>query len=82
MRDRGEKVGLLKIRVYRPFPQEKIQKAVQNAKKVAVLDKNISFGVGGALYNDIKAKIDVEAYDFIIGAWRKRYNTELILRSS
>lgn len=67
MRDRGEKVGLLKIRVYRPFPQEKIQKAVQNAKKVAVLDKNISFGVGGALYNDIKAKIDVEAYDFIIG---------------
>lgn len=67
MRDRGEKVGLLKIRVYRPFPQEQIQKAVQNAKKVAVLDKNISFGVGGALYNDIKAKIDVEAYDFIIG---------------
>ncbi|MBF4468006.1 MAG: pyruvate ferredoxin oxidoreductase [Methanobrevibacter arboriphilus] len=67
MRDRGEKVGLLKIRVYRPFPQEQIQKAVQNAKKVAVLDKNISFGVGGALYNDIKAKIDIEAYDFIIG---------------
>ncbi|OQD59622.1 pyruvate:ferredoxin oxidoreductase, subunit alpha [Methanobrevibacter arboriphilus JCM 13429 = DSM 1125] len=67
MRDRGEKVGLLKIRVYRPFPQKQIQKVVQNAKKVAVLDKNISFGVGGALYNDIKAKIDVEAYDFIIG---------------
>jgi len=67
MRERGEKIGLLKIRVYRPFPQEKIQKAVQNAKKVAVLDKNISFGVGGALYNDIKAKIDIEAYDFIIG---------------
>ena len=67
MRDRGEKVGLLKIRVYRPFPKEEIQKAVQNAKKVAVLDKNISFGVGGALYNDIKAKVDVEAYDFIIG---------------
>lgn len=67
MRDRGEKVGLLKIRVYRPFPKKQIQKAVQNAKKVAVLDKNISFGVGGALYNDIKAKVDVEAYDFIIG---------------
>lgn len=67
MRERGEKVGLLKVRVYRPFPAEKIQKAVQNAKKVAVLDKNILFGVGGALYNDIKSKIDVEAYDFIIG---------------
>jgi pyruvate ferredoxin oxidoreductase alpha subunit len=67
MRERGEKVGLLKVRVYRPFPHEQIQKAVQNAKKVAVLDKNISFGVGGALYNDIKSKIDVKAYDFIIG---------------
>ncbi|RBQ23346.1 Pyruvate synthase subunit PorA [Candidatus Methanobinarius endosymbioticus] len=67
MRERGEKVGLLKIRSYRPFPQEYIQKAVQNADKVAVLDKNIAFGVGGALYNDIKAKIDIEAYDFILG---------------
>ncbi|MBZ9570826.1 pyruvate ferredoxin oxidoreductase [Methanobrevibacter sp. TMH8] len=66
MRERGEKVGLLKVRVYRPFPAEKIQKAVRNAK-VAVLDKNILFGVGGALYNDVKAKIDVEAYDFILG---------------
>lgn len=68
MRERGEKVGLLKIRTYRPFPQEQIQKALQNAEKVAVLDKNVTFGVdGGALYNDIKSKIDVEAYDFILG---------------
>ena len=67
MRQRGEKVGLLKVRVYRPFPVEEIKKAIANANKIAVIDKNISFGVGGALYNDIKAKIDVEAYDFIIG---------------
>jgi len=67
MRKRGEKVGLLKLRVYRPFPVEHIEKAIANADKIAVLDKNISFGVGGALYNDIKAKIDVEAYNFIIG---------------
>jgi len=68
MRKRGEKIGLLKVRVYRPFQQEQIQKALKNAKKIAVIDKNFSFGFGGgALYNDIKAKIDVEAYDFIIG---------------
>lgn len=67
MRERGEKVGLLKLRVYRPFPVEHIKKAIANADKIAVIDKNISFGVGGALYNDIKAKIDTEAYDFIIG---------------
>jgi pyruvate ferredoxin oxidoreductase alpha subunit len=67
MRERGEKVGLLKVRVYRPFPVEYIKKAIANAAKIAVIDKNISFGVGGALYNDIKAKIDTDAYDFIIG---------------
>ncbi|MCL2688091.1 MAG: pyruvate synthase subunit PorA [Methanobrevibacter sp.] len=68
MRANGEKVGLLKVRVYRPFPKEQIAKALKNVKKVAILDKNVSFGLGGgALYNEIKAKIDVEAYNFIVG---------------
>lgn len=67
LREEGEKIGLVQIRVYRPFPSERIAKAVEG-KKVAVLDKNISFGIGGALYSDIKAKIpNVEAYDFIVG---------------
>lgn len=67
LRSRGEKVGLLKIRTYRPFPKKLIYEAVKNADKVAVLDKNISFGIGGALYTDIKANIDVETYGFIVG---------------
>jgi pyruvate ferredoxin oxidoreductase alpha subunit len=67
LRKQGEKVGLLKVRVYRPFPVKEIKKAIANANKIAVLDKNISFGIGGALYSDIKAKIDVDAYNFIIG---------------
>jgi pyruvate ferredoxin oxidoreductase alpha subunit len=68
LRSRGEKVGLLKIRSYRPFPKKMIYEAVKNADKVAVLDKNISFGMGGALYTDIKANIgDIETYGFIVG---------------
>ena len=68
MRANGEKVGLLKVRVYRPFPKEQIKNAIKNAEKVAILDKNVSFGLGGgALYNEIIAKIDVEAYNFIVG---------------
>ncbi|MDR3291250.1 MAG: pyruvate ferredoxin oxidoreductase [Methanobrevibacter sp.] len=66
-REKGEKIGLLKIKSYRPFPVEEIKKALKNVKKVGVLDKNISFGIGGALYADIKAKTDIEAYDFIVG---------------
>lgn len=70
LRANGEKVGMLKIRTYRPLPKEDIYNVLKNANKVAVLDKNITFGVGGALYTDLKASInlkDIEVYGFIVG---------------
>jgi pyruvate ferredoxin oxidoreductase alpha subunit len=67
LRTQGEKIGLLKVIAFRPFPKDEIQKSIKNADKIAVLDKNISFGIGGVLYNEIKAKIDVNASGFIIG---------------
>ncbi|MCC7554375.1 MAG: pyruvate ferredoxin oxidoreductase [Methanobacteriaceae archaeon] len=67
LREEGEKIGLLKIRVYRPFPVDEINDAIKNCKKLSILDKNITFGIGGALYSDIKAKINKETYGFIIG---------------
>ncbi|NYB53136.1 MAG: pyruvate ferredoxin oxidoreductase [Methanobacteriaceae archaeon] len=67
MRSEGEKVGLLKIRVFRPFPREIMNDVLSKASKVAVLDKNISFGIGGVVYNEIKAQMDVDAYGFIAG---------------
>jgi len=47
MRAAGSKVGLLKIRVFRPFPSEEVAKALAKVKRVAVLDKNISLGASG-----------------------------------
>ena len=67
LRAQGEKIGLLKVIAFRPFPKDEIQKAIKNAGKIAVLDKNISFGIGGVLYNEIKAKMDVNASGFILG---------------
>ncbi|MCC7557780.1 MAG: pyruvate ferredoxin oxidoreductase, partial [Methanobacteriaceae archaeon] len=67
LREKGEKVGLLKVRVFRPFPDKEIYEALKNADKIAVLDKNVSFGIGGVLFNEIKAKMDVDAYGFIVG---------------
>ncbi|HSO26390.1 MAG TPA: pyruvate synthase subunit PorA [Methanobacteriaceae archaeon] len=68
LRSNGEKVGMLKVRTYRPFPKEDIYNSIKNANKVAVLDKNITFGVGGALYTDIRSAIrDVDIYGFIVG---------------
>ena len=54
MRADGKKVGLLKLRVYRPFPVEEITKALSKCKAVAVLDKADSVNAaGGPVYTDI-----------------------------
>lgn len=58
LRAAGEKVGLIKIRVFRPFPYEAILDALKNIKAVAVLDRAISFGTyGGPVYTDIRAML-------------------------
>jgi pyruvate ferredoxin oxidoreductase alpha subunit len=55
LRKDGRKIGLLKVKVWRPFPAEAILAQLKDAKYVTVLDKNIVFGVGGALATEIKA---------------------------
>ena len=55
MRAAGKKVGLLKIRIFRPFPSDEIAKALSKVKRVAVLDKNISLGAhGGATALEVR----------------------------
>ena len=55
-RARGEKVGILKVRSFRPFPKQQIKKALANAHVVVVLDKNISIGTNeGALFTETKS---------------------------
>ncbi len=54
LRNKGIKAGLLKIRVYRPFPAEEIAKALSNVKAIAVLDRADSLNAcGGALFTDV-----------------------------
>lgn len=57
MRDNGEKVGLLKIRAFRPFPYEKIAAALANAKIITVLDRSESFGARGPLFTEIRTAL-------------------------
>ena len=52
---KGEKVGLLKIKMFRPFPAEKIQGLVCSAEKLAVIDRNFSLGAGGIFTQEIRA---------------------------
>jgi len=57
LRDRGEKVGLLKIRMFRPFPTDLLRHSVSNAQKIAVLDRNFCFGLGGIFAQEIRAAL-------------------------
>lgn len=70
MRAEGKKVGLLKIRVFRPFPSGDLAKALARAKRVAVLDKNISLGSKGAAALEVKDALygsGIPVYGYIIG---------------
>lgn len=73
LRNNGVKAGLLKIRVYRPFPSEEVAKALANLKAIAVLDRADSLNaIGGALFEDVVSsmyveKINVPAVNYIYG---------------
>ncbi|RJP18842.1 MAG: pyruvate ferredoxin oxidoreductase [Candidatus Abyssobacteria bacterium SURF_5] len=53
----GRKIGLLNVRVFRPFPAEQLKNVLRGVKKVAVLDRNISFGQGGIFAQELKAAL-------------------------
>ena len=73
LRNNGIKAGLLKIRMFRPFPTEEIAKALSHLKAVAVLDKADSLnGAGGALFEDVTSamfvnKIQVPTVNYVYG---------------
>jgi pyruvate/2-oxoacid:ferredoxin oxidoreductase alpha subunit len=51
------KVGLVKVRMFRPFPGEEIRQALKGLKQVAILDRNLSPGSGGIFSQEIKASL-------------------------
>ncbi len=57
LREQGEKVGLLKIKLFRPFPYEQVKKSLQNAQEIIVMDKNLSIGAKQVLENDVVESI-------------------------
>jgi len=57
LREQGKKIGLLKVRLFRPFPVEAIQVALRGKKKIAVIDRNISLGSGGIFCQELRAAL-------------------------
>ncbi|MCH5251905.1 MAG: pyruvate ferredoxin oxidoreductase [Lachnospiraceae bacterium] len=73
LREQGKKVGVLKLRVFRPFPAKEIAEALKNCKAVAILDRCESYNSnGGPLGSEVKAalfdnKVMIEAVNYIYG---------------
>jgi pyruvate ferredoxin oxidoreductase alpha subunit len=68
LRAEGVKAGLLKIRTFRPFPVEEVQKALAKVSAVGVMDKSMSFGGnGGAVFHEVRhALYDVAFHPFVV----------------
>ena len=73
LREQGKKVGLLKLRVFRPFPVDEVAEALGHLKAIAVLDKADSLNAaGGALFEDVTSamyvnKKQVPAINYVYG---------------
>ena len=70
LRSKGLPIGLLRIRVYRPFPKEEIRKALSGIQAVGVIDQNLSPGYGGIVYPEIRDCLygtGMPVSDFIMG---------------
>ncbi len=57
LRQKGVKVGLMRIRYFRPFPLEEVTRTLAKASKVAVVDRNCSYGMGGIFCNEVKSAL-------------------------
>ena len=57
MRADGLKVGLAKLRVFRPWPVEALRELAQRVPRIAVLDRSFTFGFGGALFQEVRNSV-------------------------
>jgi len=72
LREEGHKVGVLGLRVFRPFPKADVVKALKNPRLIVVFDKNISYGSEGATCSEIKTAlygsgVNAVIRNFIVG---------------
>jgi pyruvate/2-oxoacid:ferredoxin oxidoreductase alpha subunit len=74
LREQGLLVGVLNLRLYRPFPAARVAEAIRatGCRGVAVMEKDVSYGFEGALCSDLKAalfdhRVDIFAHSYIMG---------------
>jgi pyruvate/2-oxoacid:ferredoxin oxidoreductase alpha subunit len=86
-RAKGKKVGLVRPRLFRPYPQEELRSICKGVKRVAVIDRDNSFGSGGvwcaetrsALY-DLPEKVRPQILSYVAGLGGRDVTTDVIDR--
>ena len=82
LREQGKKVGVLKLRVFRPFPAREIAAALSRCKAVAIMDRCESYnGNGGPLGSEVTAalyrnKVMIDAVNYIYGLAGRDFTVE------
>jgi len=80
LRERGEKVGLLRLRLIRPFPHAELARLLAGRRAVAVIDQNLSVGKGGILFAEVASALPTNAapplLSFIGGLGGRRFRSE------
>ncbi len=57
LRSQGKKVGVAKLRVFRPFPTEELRLLASMSRTIGVFDRSYTFGDGGAMYNEVRSAL-------------------------
>jgi pyruvate/2-oxoacid:ferredoxin oxidoreductase alpha subunit len=65
-REAGEKIGIVKLKMFRPYPEAALREACQSATKIAVLDRNYAAGAGGVFWQDTRAAFQGHRGDLLI----------------
>ncbi|MCR5370041.1 MAG: pyruvate ferredoxin oxidoreductase [Clostridium sp.] len=82
LRERGKKVGVLKLRVFRPFPEKEIAEALKNCKAVAIMDRCESYnGNSGPLGSEVTSglfrnRVMIDAVNYIYGLAGRDFTTD------
>ena len=82
-RDGGKAIGLLKIRTLRPFPSEEVKRNLKGIPKAAVIDRNLSCGMGGIFAEELKSALCNEedrpiVFSYIVGLGGRDITQETI----
>lgn len=81
LRAQGKKVGLIKVRCYRPFPKEYFASLGGRFKGVGVIDRSISFGFDGTLFSEVKSAMygsTAKMQNYIVGLGGRDIPKEII----